>query len=207
MLYHASLKLWADVADQLSMFMFVAFLCSYSAVQLWQACKNALGVTTTDGGNVAEKIGWGILFFAYRIFQMVVTRGGHHPSSSAIALFVGFALILQLAFVLTKSAFGKFFPYHAAGAVFFVAGCVAFAFANIFHNNEAPGQSNCLVGNAIFYPQSFLQAHALWQLLAAVMTFCLYIFQVRKELHIAHNRARTAQPRFLIQQIRPAICA
>jgi Ceramidase len=172
MLYHASLTVWGDVADQLSMFMFVAFFCSYSAVQLWSACRKELA----GEGNVIVTIGSGILFLVYTILQMAVTRGGHHPSSLAIGLFIGLAMALQVAFIVVTCASRKGFAYQIWGVLFFAGGLGAFLLANLVHNNEAPGESNCLASNAVFYPQSWLQAHALWQILAAVMTYCLYWF-------------------------------
>jgi ceramidase len=178
MLYHASLKVWADIVDQTSMFLFVAFFCSYSAVQLWSALKNLSGYGLSTEGNVVEKVAAGVLFFAYAALQMVVTRGGgHHGSTVAIGLFVGLALLLQLIFIVVRTFFSiKQFPYEIWGALSILVGAGAFILAVFFHANEAPKESNCLPSNSLFNPQSSLQAHALWQIFSAVMTFFVYGF-------------------------------
>jgi len=188
MLYHGSLKFWADVVDQMSMFLFVGFFCSYSAVQLWSGLKKLSGYGLSTQGNLVEKIAAGVLFVAYATLQMVVTRGGHHGSSMAIGLFVGLAMLLQVIFVIVALAtdktvsFWRRLPYEVWGGLAFLAGLVAFGLALVVHANEkpptlaGPGESNCLTTNAIFNPQSWLQAHALWQIFAAVMTFCVYWF-------------------------------
>ena len=175
MLYHGSMTAWADFLDQLSTFMFVAFFGSYSALQLWSAAQQALGGTRTDYSNVVQKIGAGILFVVYTVLQLVITRAGHHESSVAIALFIGLAIALQVIFITVTAISRKTFPYDLGGILSFVAALAVFLLAMWLHANEAPGQAHCQA-HGLFSPGSSLQAHALWQILAAAMTFGVYLF-------------------------------
>ncbi|NIM94240.1 MAG: hypothetical protein GTO18_11085 [Anaerolineales bacterium] len=148
MFFHASMKKWGGWIDNLSMYMFISFFLLYEVVRVLDA-----GVGLFIVLFLGVNIGLGILTW------MVDDSG-----KWIFGVLVAITLTTEVVF-LTTNAGGlerEWMPWLLLALISFGAAFIIWLLSN--------------TGGVLCNPDSWLQGHAVWHLLAAVSTGFLYLY-------------------------------
>ena len=151
MVMHASTTAWSGRTDVLSMFLYVCFLLAYGAARLY-----SLSVR-----------GFAALYAALAVLGAVYVLMIPDPANIGFASVVALSLASEVAVAGRRPELGGERRWLVAGALLF-----ALAFA-VWLPSRTDGP--------LCDPDSWIQGHAIWHLLSAGTTACLYVFHRSEE--------------------------
>lgn len=152
MWFHASIKEWGGVFDEMSMFVFAAFLVFYSIHRLWH-------------NDWFFAVGYALTVLLFTI----VGAAWHYENKSLILILILVAAYLTFEIILCCRT-GKFMQGKPLTITLWVLAVAAIGLATLFWALSQTGRPLC-------DPQSGFQPHGLlWHPLAGVMAVLLYFY-------------------------------
>lgn len=152
MWFHASLKSWAGLFDQMSMFVYAGFLVAYSIYRLWDS-----------------DVFFGIIYAAMVITATIIAAFWEFEFASLILILAFVVAYLVLEIILCVKI-GSFMLGKPLTIVLWSGASVAIILATIFWALSQTGGSLCDKDSA-FQPHGLL-----WHPLAGVMAVLLYFY-------------------------------